>query len=329
MSLPSTYKAIRIHKAGGPEVVQFETDVTLPEFSDTQILVKAKYAGINFVDTYFRSGKVPAPLPLTLGLEGAGQVVAIGSKVTAFAVGDEVGYMNKGSFAEYIAIEETAKVSKLPKGISCRDAAASLAQSLTALSFVREGYEVKKNDTILIHAAAGGTGSQLVQVAKLAGATVIGTTSSPAKAEQAKAAGADYIINYRTEDVVKRVKELTNDEGVDAVYDGVGKDTFDISLQALKRKGTLVCFGNASGPTPLFDIARLTEKNNRLIRPSFFNYVATPAEWNFYTDRLFELIQAQKLNFDVTKVYPLKETGQALSDLESGKTTGKLLIEID
>lgn len=329
MSLPITQRAIRIHKPGGTEVVQFETDVPLPEFSDTQILVKVKYAGVNFVDTYFRSGKVPSKLPFTLGLEGSGQVVAIGSKVTSFAVGDKVGFIDFGSFAEYVTIEDSARVAKLPEGVSYKDAAATFAQSLTALSFVKEGYEVKENDTILIHAAAGGTGSQLVQFAKQAGATVIGTTSSLAKAEQVEALGADYVINYKTEDVVKRVKEITNNEGVNAVYDGVGKDTFDISFKALKRKGTLVCFGNASGPVPQFDISRLTEKNNRLTRPSFFNYVVTPEEWKFYTDRLFKLIQGHKLKFDVTRVYPLKETGQALSDLESGKTTGKLLIEIN
>lgn len=327
-SIPATQRSIRIHENGGPEVVKLDTDVPVAEISDTQILVKAKYAGVNFIDTYFRSGLYPSTFPSTLGREGAGEVVKVGPKVTKFAVGDRVGYIGQNAYSEYPAFEESALVVKLPEAVEYSTAAASLIQGLTALTFVHEAHEVKKGDYVLIHAAAGGTGSIFVQLAKYYGATVIGTTSSPEKAAIAKANGADYIINYRIESVVDRVKEITQGRGVNAVFDGVGKDTYEISLESVGRKGTLVSFGNASGAVPPVSLLKLSSKNVKLLRPSLFNYLSEPEEWAHYSKLLFKLIDDGNLKISVFKTFPFEETSDAISLLESGKTTGKIIVKI-
>lgn len=327
MSIPSVQAAIRIHETGGPEVVKYETDVPVPEITDTQILINNQFAGINFIETYFRQGLYKAELPLTLGREAAGVVAKVGSAVKNFKVGDRVGYLQAGSYAEYTAVDESGKIYKIPDGVETEDVAAALIQGLTALTFVHEAHEVKSTDTVLIHAGAGGTGSQLVQLAKHYGATVIATASTDEKAQIAKSHGADHVIISTKEDIVARVKELTGGTGVQAVFDGVGKDTYEISLKSLARKGTFVSFGNASGPVAPISLLELAG-NVKILRPSAFNYIVTPEEWNHYTGLLFKLIADKKLKLTVSKVYPLKETNQALQDLTGRKTTGKLLVKI-
>ncbi|VVT56116.1 uncharacterized protein SAPINGB_P004827 [Magnusiomyces paraingens] len=328
-TIPSTQKAIRIHKTGDFDVVQLDKDVAVPEISDTQILVKNAYAGINFIENYFRIGLYPASYPLTLGREGAGEVVKVGAKVTKFAVGDKVSYVNPNAYAQYTALEQAAKVLKNPEGIDTKLGAASLLQGLTALTFVKEAYEVKAGDYILVHAAAGGTGSIIVQLAHHFGAHVIGTVSTPEKAQIAKENGADYIINYKTEDIVERVNEITKGQGVQGVFDGVGKSTFETSLAALARKGTLVSFGNASGPVPPVSLLSLSAKNLKILRPTLFNYIYSVDEWKYYSELLFKLIADKVVRIKVSNVYPLEKTRDGLRDLFEGKTTGKLLVEID
>lgn len=327
MSIPSVQKAIRIHETGGPDVLKYETDVPVPTVGDNQVLINNKFAGINFIENYFRQGLYKTPLPATLGREGAGEVVKVGSAVKDFKVGDRVGYLSAGAYAQYIALNETANIYKIPDGVEYEDVAAALTQGLTALTFVHEAYEVKSGDNILIHAAAGGTGSILVQLAKLKGATVIGATSTEEKAKIAKENGVDHVIISTKEDIVERVKEITDGAGVVAVFDGVGKDTYEISLKSLARKGTFVSFGNASGPVAPISLLDLVG-NIRILRPTLFNYVVTREEWGHYTGLLFQLISDKKLKINLSKIYPLEETKQALADLSSRKTTGKLVVRI-
>ncbi|KAF5096777.1 hypothetical protein D0Z00_002675 [Geotrichum galactomycetum] len=328
MSIPTTQSALLIHENGGPEVVKFETNVPVPQISATQVLIKVKYAGVNFIDTYFRKGLYPSTLPLILGREGAGEIAQVGANVTQFKVGDRVGFVGQNAYSEYVALEESGNVIPLPDSVDFKTAAASLVQVLTAISLVKEAHPIKKGDFVLVHAAAGGTGSLVVQLAKRRGATVIGTTSTPEKAKLAKSLGADYVINYREEDVAEKVLEYSNGHGADGVYDGVGKDTFEISLKAVARKGTLVSFGNASGAVPPVKLFDLTPKNVKLVRPSLFGYISDPAERKEYTDELFELLKDDTLVLNIYKTYDFKNGNDALIDLESGKTTGKLVVQI-
>ncbi|KAF5099649.1 hypothetical protein D0Z03_000970 [Geotrichum reessii] len=329
MSIPTTQSALRIHETGGPEVVKFDTDVPVPEISDTQVLVKVKYAGVNFIDTYFRKGLYPAPLPLILGREGAGEVVKVGANVTQYKVDDRIGFIGAHAYSQYIAIEESSNAVVLPKDVEFKTAAASLIQVLTAISLVKEAYPIKKGDFVLVHAAAGGTGSLIVQLAKRRGATVIGTTSTAEKAKIAKSLGADYVINYKEENTVEKVLEYSNGRGADGIYDGVGKDTFETSLKAIARKGTLVSFGNASGAVPPVKLFDLTPKNVKLVRPSLFGYLVERSEWKEYTDELFDLLKDDDFSVNIYNTYDFKNGNDALIDLESGKTTGKLVIKID
>lgn len=328
-AIPSTQKAVRIHKTGDFDVVVVDSDVPVPAISDSEVLVKNAYGGVNFIENYFRIGLYPASYPLTLGREGAGEIVKVGSKVTKFAVGDQVSYINPNAYAQYTAIGEDAKLIKNPKGVDNKLGAASILQGLTALTFVKEAYEVKKGDYILVHAAAGGTGSIIVQLAASFGAHVIGTVSTPEKAQIAKDNGAEYIINYKTEDVTKRVLEITGGNGVAGVFDGVGKTTYDISLASLARKGTFVSFGNASGAVPPVNLLTLASKNIKILRPALFSYIHTAEEWEHYSTLLFSLIAEGKVKIAVSKEYPLEKTRDAIKDLFDGKTTGKLLVKID
>lgn len=329
MSIPTTQSALRIHETGGPEVVKFDTDVSVPEISATQVLVKVKYAGVNFIDTYFRKGLYPAPLPLILGREGAGEVVKVGADVTQYKVGDRIGFIGAQAYSQYVAIEESSNAVVLPENVEFKTAAASLIQVLTAISLVKEAHPIKKGDFVLVHAAAGGTGSLIVQLAKRRGATVIGTTSTAEKAKIAKSLGADYVINYKEENTVEKVLEYSNGHGADGVYDGVGKDTFETSLKAIARKGTLVSFGNASGAVPPVKLFDLTPKNIKLVRPSLFGYLVERSEWKEYTDDLFNLLKDNDFAVNIYNTYDFKNGNDALIDLESGKTTGKLVIKID
>jgi NADPH2:quinone reductase len=254
MTIPSTQKAIVVEKAGGPEVLEVRSDHPVPTPKEGQLLVKNQICGINYIDTYFRTGLYPSEKPEVLGREAVGTVVALGPGENPynFQVGDRVAWMATTGYAEYSAVPQV-KTVKVPKELSDEDVMASFLSGLTVLSFVKETYPVQKGDWVLLHAAAGGAGFLMTQILKSIGATVIGTAGGPEKVKLVKSLGADYVIDYRSEegkDWVKKVKEITNGRGVDVVYDSVGKDTWEGSLEAVKRKGTIVWFGNASGPVP-------------------------------------------------------------------------------
>ncbi|KXL50060.1 hypothetical protein M433DRAFT_141418 [Acidomyces richmondensis BFW] len=321
-------KGVIIEKTGGTEVLQYKTDLPVPEPKEGQILVKNNFIGINYIDTYFRSGLYPAPnFPYILGREAEGTVVKTGSGDT-FGIkdGDRVVYMGEGTYAEYTATP-AAKAVKVPPSIDPHVSAAALLQGLTALTLIRESHPVKKGDWVLVHAAAGGTGLLLCQLLKAVGAYTIGTASTTEKVENAKRAGATYVINYSQDDVKSKVMELTNGQGVIAVFDGVGKSTFDLSLDCLARKGSMISFGNASGAVPPLTISRLSAKNARLMRPTLFNYIVTREEFETYANELFQFIEKGQLDIKIHKTYPLSEVAQAQEDLESRKTSGKLLLD--
>ncbi|KAI0535705.1 hypothetical protein GGR58DRAFT_504021 [Xylaria digitata] len=326
--VPSTMKTVQINKTGGTDVLEYKTDVPVPTPGEGEILVKNDLVGINYIDTYFRSGLYPAPqFPYTLGREGEGTVVAVGpGDVLDFKVGDRVVYMGERAYAEFTT-SPAARAIKVPSSFKPGTAAAALLQGLTALTLVREAHSVKKGDWVLVHAAAGGTGLLLCQLLRAIGANAIGTVSTAEKAELAKQNGADHIINYSHEDVKARVLELTGGQGCIAIFDGVGKSTFDLSLECVARKGSLISFGNASGAVPPFAIARLTAKNARLMRPTLFNYVTTREEFVGYSEELFSFIEKDGFNVRVHEIYPLTEVKRAHEDLEGRKTTGKLLLD--
>lgn len=327
-SVPSTMKGVIINKTGGPEVLEYKTVLPVPQPKDGQILIKNDFIGINFIDTYFRSGLYPAPsFPYTLGREAEGTVVSTGTgELHGFKEGDKVVWMDVGAYAEYSVIP-AGKAVKVPIDMEPKIGAAALLQGLTALTLIREAHPVKKGDWVLVHAAAGGTGLWLTQLLKSVGANIIGTASTPEKVELAKKAGATHMINYSHEDVKSKVNELTNGQGVIAVFDGVGKDTFDLSLDILARKGSLVSFGNASGAVPPVTIARLSAKNLRLLRPALFGYLVTREEFEHYTKELFNFVLKDKLDVRIHEVYPLSQVAKAHEDLQGRKTTGKLLLD--
>ncbi|KAK9313668.1 hypothetical protein V1524DRAFT_435180 [Lipomyces starkeyi] len=325
-AVPVKQKVFVVPKTGGREVLEFK-DAPVPEVSTTQILVKNEYAGLNFIDSYFRSGLYPASTPYVAGGEAAGTVVAVGSSVTKFKVGDRVAWLGSGAFAEYSAVDEGRSVSVIPEDIDFKTAAASLLQGLTALSLVKDAYEVKPGDWILVQAAAGGMGLLLCQLINNIGAHAIGTVSTPEKAALAKSAGAEYVINYTEDDYVKKVLELTDGLGVHAAFDGVGKATFEGSFSLVRRKGSMITFGNASGAVPPFNVARLSQKNIKLLRPMRSNYMATPEEWDFYTSELWKAIADGSLKITVYKVYPLEDYRSAAEALETRLSTGKVVLK--
>ncbi|KAL1967946.1 hypothetical protein VTN77DRAFT_2363 [Rasamsonia byssochlamydoides] len=331
MSVPSTQKAVVIETTGGPEVLQYKTDYPVPSPQEGQLLVKNNISGVNYIDTYFRTGLYPAPKPEVLGREAAGTVVAIGPGANPynFKVGDRVIWLSTTGYAEYSAVP-AAKTVKIPDGISDEDAVASFLSGLTVLTLAKEAYPVQKGEWVLLHAAAGGAGFLMTQVLKLLGAKVIGTAGGPEKVALVKSLGADHVIDYRSEegkDWVKQVKEITNGEGVSVVYDSVGKDTWEGSLEAVKRKGTIVWFGNASGPVPPLPLQRLSPKCVKVARPMLFGYIETREEFEHYVNELFNLLQSGQLKVRIHKVYPLEDVQQAHKDLEGRKTTGKLLLK--
>ncbi|KAI9928325.1 hypothetical protein ASPWEDRAFT_108264 [Aspergillus wentii DTO 134E9] len=331
MSLPSTMKAILTEQTGGPEVLQFKSDHPVPVPQEGQLLVKNNISGINYIDTYFRTGLYPAPKPEVLGREGAGTVVALGPGPNTynFKVGDRVAWLGTSGYAEYTAAP-ASKTIKIPDGITDEDAIAAFLSGMTVLSLAKETYTVQKGDWVLLHAAAGGAGILMTQVLKSIGAKVIGTAGGPEKVALAKSLGADVVIDYRSEegkDWVKKVKEATGGQGVDVVYDSVGKDTWEGSLEAVKRKGTIVWFGNASGPVPPLPLPKLSPKCVKVARPALFGYIETREEFEFYVNELFSLLKSGNLKVKVHNVYPLEEVAQAHKDLEGRKTTGKLLLK--
>lgn len=320
-------KAIRAHKTGGPEVLQFE-DVTLPQPGPGEILIRNRAIGLNFIDTYFRSGLYPAPqLPFTLGNESAGDVLAVGPNVTEFKPGDRVAVVaGLGAYAEE-RIVPAASVVALPEGISYEAAASMLLKGLTAEYLLHRTYKVKPGDTILVHAAAGATGLILCQWGKALGATVIGTVGSKEKAELAKAHGADHVINYREEDFAARVKEITGGALCDVVYDGVGKDTFMKSLDTLKPFGLLASFGNASGAVESFNLGILAAKGSLYVtRPTLNTHTAKRETMIAMANNLFGAVLSGKVKVPVNATFALKDAADAHRALESRGTTGSTVL---
>lgn len=303
--------------------------VPVPEIKDNQVLVRAHYAGVNFIDSYYREGLYKiTKFPHILGSEGSGEIVQVGSKVTNFKVGDRVGYITGQTYQQYVPVDANAQIVPIPDSVDLRTVAAVFIQGMTAATFTKESYEIKKGDTVLIHAAAGGTGGLLVQFAKLRGARVIGTTSTPEKAEIAKTNGADEVILYRTENVAERVAELTNSKGVEAVYDSVGKDTWDISLASVARKGTIISMGNASGPVPPISLLSLAPKNVKVLRPRVYGYISTKEELNHYASELWQFIASGQVKVNISKEFQIMDYKEAIAFLQSGKSTGKLIVKI-
>lgn len=325
-SLPTENKGIFFTKTGGPEVLQYDS-IPVPEVGPNTVLVKNSYSGVNFIEAYFRNGLYPATLPFTLGRESAGEVAAVGNEVTKFKIGDRVGYMSSGGFADYTAVEDTSGIVKLPETISEKQWAISALQLITAESLVREAHEVKKDETVLVHAAAGGVGGFLIQLVKKIGAKVIASTSSEEKAAVAKELGADYVINYKKDDIAAKVKEFTNGVGVNVSYDSVGAATYQASMDSLALKGSYVTFGNASGPVPPINVLSLSSKGIKVVRPTLFVYLAKPENWKFYTDILFKDIESG-IKLRLYKEYPIKDYAEATRELESGQTVGKLILKI-
>ncbi len=318
--------AIRIHQNGGPEVMKWES-VDVPAPGPGQVRLKQHACGVNFIDVYQRSGLYKLPMPFTLGSEGAGEVVAVGEGVTDFKVGDRGAYAGAlGGYAEE-RVMPADRLVKLPDSIDYKTGASMMLQGMTVRYLLRQTYKVGPGTTMLLHAAAGGIGLIASQWARHLGATTIGTVSTSDKAELAKAAGCNHVINYKTEDFVKRTKELTNGQGVDVVYDSVGKDTFPGSLDCLKPLGLFVSFGNASGPVPPFEINILQGKGSLYVtRPTLGTYVAKRADLVANANELFDVVSKGAVKINVNHTYPLKDAAQAHRDLEARKTTGSIVL---
>ena len=319
-------KAIQIKQTGGPEVMEL-VDLPVPEPKANEAVVKLLAAGVNFIDVYNRQGHYKAPLPLVLGQEGAGVVSAVGSEVRGVAAGDRVAYiMTLGSYAEYAAVPADRLV-KIPAGVSEREAAAAMLQGMTAHYLAYDTYRLKKGETALVHAAAGGVGLLLVQMAHHIGARVIATVSTEEKAKLARAAGADDVILYTQSDFEAETKRLTGGKGVDVVYGSVGKTTFDKGLNLLRPRGMMVLFGGSSGAVEPIDPLVLSQKGSLfLTRPSLGHYIATAQELQQRAGAVFGMIGDGKLKMRIEHVYPLAQVQQAHRDLEGRKTTGKLLL---
>jgi len=299
--------AIRIHETGGPEVLRWEeVEVSAP--GSGEVTIRNHACGLNFIDTYQRSGLYPVPMPSGLGLEGAGVVEAVGPGVTDLKVGDRVGYCSapNGAYATHRNYPAD-RLIKLPDSVDFETAAGMMLQGMTVEFLVRRTYPVKAGDFVLFHAAAGGVGTIAVQWLASLGAVVIGTAGSPEKCATAKALGATHVINYRTEDWVKRVKDITDGKGVHVVYDGVGKDTFLPSLDCLRPRGTMVTFGNASGP-------------------ALFHYIASRADLELSASALFDVVTRGVVKVQIGHRYPLQEAAQAHRDLQARKTTGATIL---
>ncbi len=319
--------AIRIHQTGGPEVLCWEA-VNLPAPAPGEATVRHHAVGLNYIDTYHRTGLYPLPLPSGIGLEGAGVVEAIGEGVTEVKVGDRVAYAGGpiGAYAEVRNIP-AHRLLILPDSIDFETGAAMMLQGLTAAYLLRKTYRVQPGDAVLIHAAAGGVGLIACQWAKALGATVIGTVGSPAKAELARAHGCDHVIDYTTENFTQRVRDITNGEGVPVVYDGVGKDTFMGSLDCLRPMGMMVSYGNASGPVPPVDLILLSQKGSLFItRPTLMTYTARRADLLELGRELFDRVASGQLRIEVNQRYALRDAAQAHRDLEARKTTGSTIL---
>ena len=321
-------RALQISRTGGPEVLDL-VDLPVPDPGEGQVLVKVAAAGVNFIDTYLREGRYPAPLPFVPGQEGAGVVARLGRGVSGFREGDRVTWNGvRGSYAEY-AVVPAAELLPIPDGMRLDDAAAVLLQGLTAHYLAFDSYRIHPGDTVLVHAGAGGVGLLLIQIAKRCGARVLTTVSSGMKAELAREAGADRVINYTTESFLEAVKRETDGDGLPVVYDSVGRSTFEDSLKCLRPRGLLVLYGASSGAVPPFDLIRLSQMGSLYItRPTLKDYVPTRAELERRVRELFGWVVAGDLKVRIGHRYRLEDAQQAHRDLEGRKTTGKLLLTL-
>lgn len=320
--------AIRIHQPGGPEAMQFEA-IDVPDPGPGQILIRQTAIGVNFVDTYFRTALYPWPNqdPLIVGAEGAGEVIQLGEGVNHLAIGDRVAYtFPLGAYAEQRLLPAD-RVVKIPDGITDELAAASMVKGLTVHYLLYRTFKIQPGHTVLFHAAAGGVGSIAGQWGSHLGATMIGTVGSAKKAEMAKANGYHHVINYREENFVERVKEITNGNGVDVVYDSIGQDTYPHSLDCLKRLGMWVCFGQASGVIKNFELGHLAQKGSLFAtRPSLFNYIKTQEELVEAAKALFGVMQSGIVKVAVNQRFALKDAAEAHRALEGRKTTGSTVL---
>jgi len=339
MSLPKTIKAIGIKKNGDLDVIE-ELTLPFPEAKENELVVKVEYGGVNYIDTYERAGLYPtASFPKPLGKEAAGTIVKLPTssevlddpeyKLRGFAVGDSVALDHTSTFGQYITTPWIRTI-KLPPNVTARDGAVVLLQGLTAITIATEAHEIKKGQTVVIYSAAGGVGILLMQIALHKGATVIATVSSNEKAEFVRKLGAQHIINSTTQSVVDEVLRITNGEGAEGIFDGIGKDTFADAFVIAKRKGTIVTYGNASGPPPAIAPLKLGEKNLKLCRPRMNNYTLTAEEFRTYADELFDLVAKGILKPEVHKEYPFSAEGvkESQKDITSRGTIGKLLIKV-
>lgn len=319
-------KAIQVKKTGGPEALEL-VEIAVPQPKPNEAVVKVAASGVNFIDVYHREGRYPVVLPFVIGQEGAGVVSAVGAEVKAVKPGDRVAWTSiMGSYAEFVAVPANRLV-KVPPGVSDREAAAVMLQGMTAHYLAFTTFPLKRGDTALVQAAAGGVGLLLVQMAHNIGARVIGTASTEEKAKLAREAGADEVILYTQVDFESETKRLTQGKGVDVVYDSVGKATFEKGLNLLRPRGMMVLFGGSSGAVPPFDPITLSQKGSLfLTRPSLNHYIVTRGDLEARASAIFEMIAVKKLKLRIEHIYPLAEAQQAHRDLEGRKTTGKLLL---
>lgn len=321
-------KAIKFDKTGGPEVLKF-VDVDVPPPADGQVRLRHTAIGLNYIDTYHRNGLYAVPLPSGIGLEAAGVVEALGAKVKGFKVGDRVAYGVGAPLGAYSEVRNypANRLVKLPKAISDEAAAGMMLKGMTVRYLLRATYKVKRGDTILLHAAAGGVGLILSQWAKALGVKVIGTVGSDEKMALARENGCHHVINSSKEDVAKTVREITNGVGVPVVYDGVGQATLMASLDSLRPRGMLVSFGNASGPVKNLDLGWLSARGSLFVtRPTLMSYTADDAEFQETASDLIEIVKSGKVKLTVNQRYPLAEAAQAHRDLEARKTTGSTVL---
>ena len=319
-------KAIQVKQPGGPEVLEL-VDVPVPEPKANEAVVKLAASGVNFIDVYQREGRYKVPLPFVLGQEGAGVVTAVGSNVTSLKAGDRVAWTGLlGGYAEYAAVPADRLVA-IPAGVTDQQAAAAMLQGMTAHYLCHDTYPLKRGETALVHAAAGGVGLLLVQMAHNIGARVLATVSTEEKAKLAREAGADEIILYTKSDFEAETRRLTNGQGVHVVYDSVGKTTFEKGLNVLRPRGMMVLFGGSSGAVPPFDLIALSQKGSLYVtRPTLVNYIASREELMSRSGAVFAMISSGKLKLRIAHTYQLAEAQRAHRDLEGRKTTGKLLL---
>lgn len=328
----STIRALQIQSQGGPEVVSVHP-IPAPTLSGSgKVIVRNEYAGVNMIDTYHFGGLYPLQCPIIIGQESAGVVEAVDPDVKSVSVGDKVVQYGGGSYTEKQLLD-AERMIKLPSSISTKTAAAAYLQGLTALTILREAHPVKKGDWLLVTAAAGGVGLLLCQMGKAFGANVIAVTSTPEKCELAKQHGATHALTYNKENpsaYIDSILSLTSNHGIDGILDGVGADTWESNFSIAARKGTIVTFGNASGPVPAFAPLKLAPKNLKVVRPTLFNYVTTREERERYSAELFDLIDQGKVKINVHEEYPFttEDMRRAFADIKSRKTTGKLVVKI-